>query len=197
MVGAAPAVAPERPAIFNCQVLVLNQNYEPLNVTNLRRALSLVVLNKAEPVETDGAVIRSERLCLSTPTVVRLISYVKRPLPDLKLTRKSILARDNHQCQYCGRQDGGLTIDHVVPKCRGGEYEWSNLVTCCLKCNNKKGDQLPHEAGLRLIRTPRRPRYIPYISLPKFLAAYRKGMWTKYLEPFVDPEEVQRLLAET
>ncbi len=196
MVPAATAVSVDGPALLSSQVLVLNQNYEPLNVTNVRRALSLLVLNKAEMLESDGAVIRSERLTLPMPTVVRLLSYVRRPPPVLKLTRKSIFARDDHRCQYCGRRDGGLTIDHVVPKCRGGKYEWENLVTCCLKCNNKKGNRLPEEVGLRLIRKPRRPRYTPYISLPKFLAAYREGRWTKYLEPFVDIEEIRRLVAE-
>jgi len=168
------------------EVLVLNQNFEPLNVTNLRRAIALIVLEKAEPLETNGRVLHSEHEALVAPSVVRLRHYVRRPVPELRLTRASVFARDGHTCLYCGRHGGGLTIDHVIPRARGGAYDWTNLVTCCLKCNNKKGNRTPQEAGMRLLARPLRPRYTPYISLPKFLEAYRADRWTKYLQPFID-----------
>jgi 5-methylcytosine-specific restriction endonuclease McrA len=152
----------------------------------MRRAVALIFLDKAEPLEVNGFLVRSERRSIRAPSVVRLCHFVRRPLPELKLTRASIFARDNHSCQYCGRRGGGLTIDHVIPRARGGRYGWANLVTCCLKCNNKKGNRTPQEALMRLLRQPRRPRYTPYISLPRFLEAYRADRWSKYLQPFID-----------
>jgi len=167
-------------------VLVLNHNYEPLNITSARRAITLILLGKAQTVETDSQVVRSERLALELPSVVRLGYFVRRPVPQLKLARKSILARDQHICQYCGRKDSPMTIDHVVPRNRGGKTEWDNVVCCCLKCNSRKGDRLAHEVGLALLRRPIRPKYVPYISLSKFLSACKEQKWMDYLAPFAD-----------
>jgi len=166
-------------------VLVLNQSLEPLNVTTVRRAIVLILKSKAEVLEHNGAFVRSPSVCFHAPSVIRMLYQVRRPMPELKLTRKSIFARDNHTCQYCGRSDVPLTIDHVVPRARKGGTDWANLVTCCIKCNNLKGDRAPKEAGLRLLRQPRRPRYRPYINLPTFLAAYRAKRWSEYLDPWV------------
>lgn len=168
-------------------VLVLNNNFEPLNITSAKRAITLIVLGKAESVESDSQVVRSERVALELPSVVRMGYFVKRPVPQLKLARKSILARDSHTCQYCGRKESPMTIDHVVPRNRGGKTDWENVVCCCLKCNSRKGDRLPHEVGLTLRRQPFRPRYIPYISLSKFVAACKEQRWRGRLAPFADP----------
>jgi len=173
--------------MLDSQVLVLNSNFEPLNITNARRAINLVLLGKAEAVEYDGELVRAERFAMPLPTVVRLAYFVRRPLPQLKLTRKSILARDHYTCQYCGRTDLPLTVDHVIPKHRDGNTDWSNLVCCCTRCNSRKGHRLPEEAGMSLRRKPQRPRYVPYISLAKFMAAVHDARWRPYLEPYVDP----------
>ncbi len=166
------------------QVLVLNQNYEPLNITNLRRAITLLHLGKAEVVETVDRAVRSERTALAAPSVVRLAYYVRRPYPQLRVSRKGVFARDNHACVYCGETEVPLTIDHVMPVSRGGSHEWTNLVTSCVACNNKKGNRTPTEAGLAFLSPPFRPRFTPYISFPKFVAAVRDRRWHHYLRPY-------------
>jgi len=168
------------------EVLVLNQNYQPLNITNVRRAIALLCLGKAETIQTDSKHFRAERMTLPMPTVVRLSRYVRRPMPALHVTRKSIFARDGHTCQYCGAQKVALTLDHVIPKDKGGRTDWDNLVCCCTKCNNKKGNRTPHEADMSLLRRPRRPKFIPYISYTKFLAALKNPHWKQYLSPYGD-----------
>jgi len=166
------------------EVLVLNNNYQPLNVTNVNRAIAMLYLGKAEVVRTDSVVFRAEKMVVEAPTVVRLRQYIRRPVPVLRPSRKSILARDDHSCQYCGETHGALTIDHVIPKDRGGGSDWDNLVCCCTKCNNIKGNRTPEEAGMRLRRRPRRPKYIPYIAYTKFVSAIRNPEWRDFLEPY-------------
>lgn len=168
------------------EVLVLNNNYQPLNITNVRRAINMLCLGKAETVSTNSKQFHSEHACLPMPTVVRLSHYVRRPLPTLHVTRKSIFARDGHMCQYCGAQKVALTLDHVIPKDKGGHTDWDNLVCCCTKCNSMKGNRRPDEAGLHLRQRPRRPKFIPYISYTKFLAALRNPHWHQYLAPYGD-----------
>jgi 5-methylcytosine-specific restriction endonuclease McrA len=167
-------------------VLVLNHNYQPLNVTNARRALGLLYLGKAHLVEKDSKAFHAERTVIDLPAVVRLNHHVRRPTPVLRVSRKAIFARDEHTCQYCGTRSTALTIDHVVPKDRGGTTDWTNLVCCCTKCNNLKGNQTPEESGLRLRRRPFRPKFIPYISYTKFLAAAVNPVWRPYLAPYAD-----------
>jgi len=166
------------------QVLVLNQNYEPLNVCSWRRAVALMCLGKAIALEHGSQVVRSSRDEMLLPTVVRLAYPIRRPLPELKLSRRAILARDGHTCQYCGHVARDLTIDHVIPRDRSGQATWDNLVACCLKCNNLKGNKTPREANMRLIHKPRRPRFIPYLSYATFTAAAKNPHWRDYLEPF-------------
>jgi 5-methylcytosine-specific restriction endonuclease McrA len=122
----------------------------------------------------------------AAPSVVRLRYHVRRPLPELKLSRRSVFARDNYTCQYCGTVGKDLTIDHVMPKRYGGPMSWENLVTCCRKCNTKKGDKPMEKVGMRLARQPRRPRYTPYISLNKYVAGTRQEVWKDYLPIFTD-----------
>ena len=178
------------------EVLVLNSDYEPLNVCNLRRAIILVYLGKADILHTraeDGGMPSSspsfasaEGHHIAAPSVVKLRHHVKRPLPELKLSRRSVFARDNYTCQYCGTTGKDLTIDHVVPKRHGGGMHWDNLVTCCRKCNTKKGDKAPEKVGMKLMRQPRRPRYTPYISLNKYVAGTKHDIWRDYLPVFTD-----------
>ena len=143
---------------MNSEVLVLNQDYEPLNVASLPRAFRLVLGGKAE-ILAEGDPIRSASRSWTAPSVVRLRHRVRRPRPRAKLSRKEIFARDGHACQYCGRTGVSLTIDHIVPKSRGGDtWTWENLVTACMACNHRKGDRLPEAAGLQLRRKPYEPR---------------------------------------
>lgn len=167
-------------------VLVLNNNYQPLNVTNVRRALGMLCLGRAHTVEADSKVFRSEHLAVEMPTVVRLNHHISRPMPVLRVSRKSIFARDHYTCQYCSRRNVPLTIDHVVPKEQGGGIDWANLVCCCTKCNNKKGNRTPAQADMVLQRRPFRPKFIPYISYTKFLAAAGNPTWRPYLAPYAD-----------
>jgi 5-methylcytosine-specific restriction endonuclease McrA len=173
---------------MNQEVLVLNSDYEPLNVCNIRRAVVLVFLGKAEVLHaSDGAEPMHFGVGeLPIPSVVKLRYHVRRPLPDLKLSRRSIFARDNFTCQYCGAQSRDLTIDHIVPKRHGGAMAWENLVACCRRCNTKKGDKMLHVTGMRLMRQPRRPRYVPYISLTKYVAGAKNDVWRSYLPTFTD-----------
>lgn len=171
-------------ADMNSSVLVLHQDYRPVNVTSVRRAMRLLYLGKVQVVRSDSRCLRTVDAVYEVPSVVRLTRSMKRPAPQLKLTRKGVLARDHHTCQYCGAQGGALTLDHVIPRDRGGEHDWENVVGCCLACNNRKGNQTPHEAGLRLLRQPRKPRYVPYFSFPKFMAALQRAEWREFLGPY-------------
>lgn len=172
---------------MNQEVLVLNNDYEPLNVCNLRRAIALVYLGKADILHADETKLTiTPTDCLLTPSVLRLRSHVKRPIPELKLSRRTVFARDNYTCQYCGATTKDLTIDHVVPRRAGGQSTWDNLVACCRRCNIKKSDKLPHQAGMKLNRAPRRPRYTPYISLTKYLLGRKNEVWRSYLPTFTD-----------
>ena len=168
------------------EVLVLNNDYEPLNVCNLYRAIVLVYLGKAEVLHTNSKVITTISGSFDSPSVVKLRYHIKRPLPELRLSRRSILARDNYTCQYCGHQARDLTMDHVIPKRMGGKSTWENLVCCCKKCNNRKGDKTLEQANIALAKQPRRPRYIPFVSLTKYLEGARNEMWRDYLPIFND-----------
>jgi 5-methylcytosine-specific restriction endonuclease McrA len=166
------------------EVLVLNNDYEPLNICNMRRAVILVFLGKADVLHAHTSDIRSVSGRLTSPSVVRLRHHVKRPLPRLKLSRRSIFARDNYTCQYCGQRFRDLTLDHIVPKRLGGETTWENLVCCCHKCNSKKAGKTLEQTGMMLAKKPRRPRYVPFISLTKYIEGTRNDVWRGYLPLF-------------
>jgi 5-methylcytosine-specific restriction endonuclease McrA len=163
------------------EVLVLNSDFEPLNVCNLRRALLLLHLGKAEVLHAESRIVRTFGREWPSPSVLKLRHHVRRPVPQLRLSRRSIFARDEYECQYCGQSGRELTIDHVIPKRLGGKATWENLVACCRRCNAKKGDKVLHQTGMRLRREPRRPRYIPYISLAKYVAGQKNDVWRNYL----------------
>ncbi|MBS1914278.1 MAG: HNH endonuclease [Bacteroidetes bacterium] len=146
------------------KVLILNQNYEPLCVSNVQKAIILLWLGKAEIVEVrPGRTIRTVRHAFPFPSVVRLSLYIHMPYKKVELTRKNILRRDNHRCMYCGKTTPPLTVDHVMPKSRSGGDTWENLVCACVRCNNRKGNRTPEEANMKLRTRPFRPNYVTFI----------------------------------
>lgn len=147
------------------KVLVLNTTYEPLNVCSARRALVLLLKGKAETLEETGTVFRSERASFPVPLVIRLTQYVHVPRRNtVRITRRAVFARDRHRCQYCG-SERHLTVDHVVPRSKGGLDTWDNVVTSCAPCNRKKADRPPHLAGLRLLARPCAPEPSSFVLL--------------------------------
>lgn len=166
--------------ILNEMVLVLNSNYEPLDVCKVKRALSLIIQKKAETLETNSGIIRSASLEIEVPSVIRLLYYVRRPKLELKLSRKGIFLRDNYTCQYCGKKGGELTIDHVIPKRLGGKSVWENLVTACKDCNHKKGDKTLEEANMKLLKEPKPPQNVFYFRLTRYLDEEKNEGWKKY-----------------
>ena len=150
-------------SILSRAVLVLNQSYEPIHVCSARRAIVLVFRGRAEVVETLDINIRSVSAVFPVPSVVRLDFYIRVPPKQFTLSNRNILKRDSFQCQYCGTTSGPMTVDHVLPKTRGGSDSWENMVCACLKCNNRKGDRAPEQAGVKLARRPRRPNHVTFI----------------------------------
>ncbi len=144
------------------RALVLNATYEPLCLVATRRAVVLVLKEKAELLHASDGSFRSERLDLPEPSVVRLGYFVKVPYQArIGLNRRSVFARDGHRCQYCG--GAAENIDHVVPRSRGGTHTWENVVAACRPCNTRKEDRHPHEVGLTLGRRPAVPRELTWI----------------------------------
>ncbi len=161
--------------------LLLNFTYEPLRVIDWRKAIVLIFLGKAEPVKNYDKVVRSVNLTMPLPAVIRLLKYVKNGRKVyLRFSRENVFLRDNYTCQYCGKKfpPSKLTYDHVIPKSRGGTTDWTNIVTCCERCNRLKGDRTPEEAGMKLLKPPRRPVLLPGMQL------YKKNIpdeWKPYL----------------
>ena len=164
--------------VLDGSVLILNQNYEPLHVCSVRRALVLIFRGKAEHVETGDEVVRSVSREYPVPSVVRLDRYVHAPRRGVVLSKRNIFKRDNYQCQYCGSRERQLTIDHIVPRRFSGPETWENLVAACVACNARKGDRRPEQAGLRLQRRPKRPNNITFIRNFVGVADHR---WKPYL----------------
>ncbi len=159
-------------------VLVLNASYEPLNVCTVRRALVLVFKGKAEVIEEEPRVIRAASRRFPWPHVIRLVSYVRVPrVTHRRISRKALFARDGFCCQYCG-VSGKLTLDHVVPRSRGGPSAWENIVASCAPCNLRKGSRLPDEAEMHPRRRPRPPAAALFITLSAPAVSER---WEPYL----------------
>lgn len=184
--------------MVDAHVLVLNRHYQPVHITNVRRALCLLYIGAARALdqqyrlfdfqswaalsaevgdETIGTASRRIRI----PRVLVLQAYDRVPMGRIRFSRHNIFARDDHTCQYCGqrlpRRD--LNLDHVVPRSRGGKTNWENVVTSCIECNFHKGGRTPDEAGMTLIRAPRRPRWSELVHPPRLRARYRE--WLPFL----------------
>ena len=167
-------------AVVDANVLVLNLDYQPLNVCNVRRAVVLLEKQKAVVIEQNGHIVASERKSLTAPSVIRLAYHIKRPRPVLKITRKEVLQRDDHTCQYCGRHGHDLTIDHVMPRHRGGQHTWENVVAACKACNHRKGGRTTAEAHMNPARPPVRPPSTPHTLFGSYVRA-GEGSWRKFL----------------
>lgn len=205
VVVARPGSSPPGSAL-SCSVLVLNRLYIAVHVVNVRRAFGLLCREIAEVVHLeDGKYgnysfeawremselrgdarkpeddwIRSVHFEIQVPRVIRLLSFDRMPRPKLSLNRRNILARDGHTCQYCGRTASDLSIDHVVPRSRGGQTTWENVVCACLACNVKKGSRTPHEAHMKLIQPPSRPKRNPMLAVKLENPKYRD--WRVWLD---------------
>jgi 5-methylcytosine-specific restriction endonuclease McrA len=161
------------------RVLVLNATYEPINVCSIRRAIVLLLKEKAEMLERHARELHSERYTVARPVVIRLVSYVRVPRQAhrRKITRRAVFARDGWACQYCGSRSN-LTVDHVIPRSKGGLSNWENIVASCGPCNRRKGDSLLAQVGMKLRRAPRTPRaeIFIHVSAPTIPTA-----WQPYL----------------
>lgn len=161
------------------EVLVLNASYEPLNITSWRRAMGLLLKGKAESLEQDsGRRIRPDHLL---PTVIRLRQFVRVPYRPLPLTRRHLFERDSHICQYCGRGGQPLSVDHILPRSRGGADVWENVTTACLPCNVRKGNRTPREAGMQLRQEPRRPLSGLVFEAHRRIQGGSHREWAKYM----------------
>jgi len=166
--------------MFNYPVLVLNQSYEPLAVCRARRAIVLIYEGKAEMVENGRGYVRSIQTTMELPSVIRLARMVKRPHRERKMSRHEIFRRDNYTCQYCGIQSHHLTLDHIMPRFRGGPHTWENVVSCCAECNRKKAGRTPAEANMKLLSVPGPPKNNGLFSVPYHYLGHREE-WRKYL----------------
>ena len=164
-------------------VLVLNYTFEPLHFTNARRAITLLLAGKAEAVEASPRVVRSPSVTFALPAVIRLAMYIRKPFLDrVAFNKKNILRRDGYTCQYCNRRGERLTVDHVVPRSRGGGTSWTNVVAACLRCNLYKGNRTTDEAGMVLVRTPAHPQFLFSVHLLRHPhASFFLDAWRKYL----------------
>src|SRR5213082_445853 len=163
-------------------VLVLNASYEPLNVCSVRRAHVLVFKGKAEVIERLDVPLHSATSTYPWPHVIRLVTYVRVPRGvKRKISRRALFARDGWRCVYCGTMSGRLTLDHVVPRSRGGDSVWENVVTSCAPCNLRKGNRLLDEISMVLRRPPRPPAPALFIRLA---APTVPNRWRAYLEPY-------------
>ena len=167
---------------MHAPVLVLNASYEPINVCAARRAIVLVLKGVAMTEEINGHFLHSARLAIRIPSVIRLLEYRRIPRQTRALSRKNILLRDRNACQYCGTvlPSSELTLDHVIPRSRGGLSTWENLVACCHLCNRKKGNQLPAEANMKLLREPRAFSLHTSRHIMR-LMGHSDSKWRKYL----------------
>jgi len=160
------------------KVLLLNANYQPMSICSVEHAVVLLYLDKVDLVETSKTrALRSAFTTFPFPSVVRVKSFVNLPFKKVPLTKKNVERRDNGQCVYC-TSTRDLTIDHVIPKSKGGKDSWDNWVTACKRCNSLKDDKTLEEAGMKLLKKPTRPNYIMFLkSMSKEVA----GDWEPYL----------------
>jgi 5-methylcytosine-specific restriction endonuclease McrA len=142
---------------MNTTVLVLNANFEPINVCDLRRAIGLILCEKASLILNGRGEIHTTSMSFPAPSVIRLKNMAHHPRIRIKLTRREIFRRDNYTCQYCGKNTGFLTVDHIIPRHLGGQHIWINVVTACSSCNHHKGGRLLAQANMHLLRPATEP----------------------------------------
>lgn len=160
------------------RVLVLNASMEPINVCTVKRAVVLLLKERAEVIEHGEGELHSETTSFARPAVIRLVAYVRIPHGyRRRVTRKAVFARDDWVCQYCGSETA-LTLDHVIPRSRGGPTEWENVVAACPPCNRRKNDRLPKEAGMKLRQVPKRPAAAVFVYVE---ARVPPMTWQQYL----------------
>ena len=160
------------------KVLLLNHNYEPMGIISAKKAVILYYMQKVEIVERHDVNLYSVHFVIPLPSVIRLLYFVRIPFKRVDLTRHNILRRDGYRCQYCGTSKTPLTIDHVIPKTKGGQDTWENLVCACVKCNNKKGNRSPEQMNMALLTQPKRPNHLFFIQ--RFAHA-NESSWKPYL----------------
>jgi 5-methylcytosine-specific restriction endonuclease McrA len=165
---------------MSVEVLVLNANFEPINVCNLRRAVNLILAEKAYLVINGRGEIRTIRQSFPRPSVIRLMHMISRPRKQIKLTRREVFRRDNLTCQYCGRKTLDLTIDHVIPRHMNGPHAWTNVVAACYACNHRKGGRTLEDAGLRLLKLPKEPPVSAMYIFGRHLLEYSE--WEPFLQ---------------
>lgn len=177
--------------------LALNASFEPLTIVPARRAVRLILDGKAEILEKDaGKDFRSERQVIPCPTVIRLVRYIHVPQRfKRQVTNTFLFARDGYSCQYCGRRKSDLkgrqflTRDHINPLSRGGDNSWENVVASCSSCNNRKGDRLPWEVGLRVRNEPREPNYVHLVWVVRKVTQTQ----AKYIRMFYGDRTLRRV----
>ena len=180
---------------ISATVLVLNKHYQPVHVTSVKRAFTLLYVGAARVIEPDFStfdfdswaelavatqhdVIHTMTRAIRVPRVIVLQMYDRLPKTRVRFSRLNIYARDDNTCQYCQQKlpRSNLNLDHVIPRARGGRTTWENVVCCCVPCNLKKGAKLPHEAHMKLMRAPFRPKWTPTFRAPNGKVAHREGL---------------------
>jgi 5-methylcytosine-specific restriction endonuclease McrA len=186
-------------------VLVLNRLWQPVHICTVKRALCLLFQGYAQVVHGEGknyetldfdswvdfssrnppaeTAVRTISLAIRIPKVILLLFFDRVPQKEIKFTRQNIFERDKYQCQYCGRvlDRRDLNLDHIIPRDRGGKTTWENIVCSCISCNTRKGNRTPHEASMRLLRTPKRPKWRPLLSVSH--KRYADESWRQFLDP--------------
>ena len=166
------------------RTLLLNATYEPLRIVPWQKAIILLMKGKVEVLAEHERIIRGVAMTIALPSVLRLNRHIRisRRLHHVPFSRTNIYTRDRYQCQYCARRlpSTKLTFDHVVPVSQGGRKDWENIVTCCIDCNRRKGGKTPDQAGLSLLRRPKRPRFLPALRISVGLA-HVPDCWRDYL----------------
>ncbi len=150
--------------ILSKKVLLLNSSYEPISIINSKKAIIMLMLNKVDYIEKSNKIIKSEKLKVLLPIIVKLKSFVYLKKRKIALTRQNIFKRDHYMCQYCGKKTKDLTIDHVIPKIKGGVDSWENLVSACVKCNLSKADNYIKDINMPLLNKPKKPHFLIYMQ---------------------------------